>query len=302
MKPTEILSVIPLWAKASAADLLASPAWTMPCRLGEQNCMLRLDAPRPAETLDLLVRFGDEEHVLGICDSPSLAELHAVWPARAEMPEPILLALVEKDCGPLFQLLENAVRRQLGIVGLSPSAPAPDAQLLCAQVRSAEGESIVSFSLTPSPAIVSSLGQLRFLDVANPAVRDGTLLTEVEYATFALPSADLAAITPGDALLLPEVGTVPPRQIIEARLIVGEGGVTEWKDEGTLRVVAPEPVIMTVGTLIDLATGNATPSAPTPLPANTPLRLVRFGKILASGRLDTIGTQQAFVIDDVTPR
>lgn len=302
MKPTEIISALRPWANASAADLIASPAWTMPCRLGEHNCTLRLDAMRPAETIDLLVRFGDEEHVLGICDSPSLAELHAVWPSRADLPEPILLALVEKDCGPLFQLLENTVRRQLGVVGLSQSAPDPATKLLCAQVRSAEGESIVSFSLTSSPAIVTALGQLRFLDAAHPAIRDSELSCEVEYAAFALSATELSALEPGDALLLPEVGTMSPRQVVEARLIVGEGGVTEWKDDGTLRVVAPEPVVMTVGTLTDLAIGNATPSAPTLLPDNTPLRLVRFGKTLASGRLDSIGAQRAFVVDDVTPR
>lgn len=301
MKPTEILSSLPIWANASADDLLASPAWTMPCRLGEQSCTLRLDAPRPAETLDLLVRFGDEEHILGICDCPSLPELHAVWAARAEMPEPLLLALVEKDCGPLFQLLENAVRRQLGIVGLSASAPGPDAKLLSAQVRSSEGEAVVSFSLTSSPAIVSALGQLRFIDVANPAVRDGTLSAEVEYATFSLPAADLAALAPGDALLLPEIGTMSPRKVVESRLAVGEGGVTEWKDEGTLRVVAPEPVAINVGELIDLASSDAAPSEPAPLPANTPLRLVRLGKTLATGRLDSVGAQQAFVVDDATP-
>ena len=121
MKPLEILSALPQWAKASADDLLASPAWAMPCRLGEQNCMMRLDGTCPSETLDLLVRFGNEEHVLGLRDCESLQELHAVWPTRAEVPEPILLALVEKDCGTLFQLLENAVRQQLGVIGLASS-------------------------------------------------------------------------------------------------------------------------------------------------------------------------------------
>ena len=85
-------------------------------------------------------------------------------------------------------------------------------------------------------------------------------------------------------------------------LLAGEGGVTEWKDEGTLRVVAPEPVDITVGALIDLASGEAAPSEPAPLPANTPLRLVRLGKRLATGRLDSVGAQQAFVVDEATPR
>ena len=148
MKPLEILSILPQWAKASAGDLLASPAWAMPCRLGERNCTMRLDAMRPSETLDLLVRFGNEEHVLGLCDSESLRELHAVWPSRADMPEPVLLALVEKDCGMLFQLLENAVRQQLSIVGLASSPRDPDTPVLFAQLNSADGVPIVSFSLS----------------------------------------------------------------------------------------------------------------------------------------------------------
>ena len=299
MKPIEILSAIPRWAKASAADLLASPAWVMPCRLGEQNCTMRLDAPRPTETLDLLVRFGDEEHILGLCDNPSLKDLHAVWPMRAEMPEAVLLALVEKECGPLFQLLENAVRRQLGIAGLAPSAPSSDVPLLLVQVYPAEGAPLAAFSLTSSPGIVASLGQLRFLDVAHPSVRDDTISAEVEYASFSLPAADLVSLAPGDALLLPEIGTVPPRRIVDARFLVGGNDVSEWKDDGILRVLAAEPVQMTLGELFDFATGAAEPSTPQALLPNTPLRLVRFGKTLATGRLDTLAAQQAFVVDDV---
>lgn len=299
MKPIEILTALPQWAKASADDLLASPAWAMPCRLGEQNCTMRLDAPRPSETLDLLVRFGKEEHVLGLCDSESLKEIHAVWPARAEVPEPILLALVEKECGTLFQLLENAVRQQLSVVGLASSPRDQDAQAaLFAQVYAADGAPLVSFSLSSSPTLVAALGQLRFLDATHPAVRDYALSAEEEFAAFVLPSADLSALVPGDALLLPEIGTMPPRRIVDGRFLIGENGVVDWKDDGMLRVLAMEPVEMTVGTLLDLAAGNAAPSAPQPLPANMPLRLVRFGTALATGRLDAIGTQQAFIVDD----
>ena len=297
MKPLEILSALPQWAKASADDLLASPAWAMPCRLGEQNCMMRLDGTCPSETLDLLVRFGNEEHVLGLRDCESLQELHAVWPTRAEVPEPILLALVEKDCGTLFQLLENAVRQQLGVIGLASSPRDPDAQTLFAQIYSADGAPLVAFSLSSSPSLVAALGQLRFLDAAHPAIRDCTLPAEVEFATFTLPAADLAALAPGDALLLPEIGTIPPRRIACNRFLVGENGVIDWKDDGALRVLAMEPVTMTVGDLLDLAASNAAPPASQPLPANTPLRLARFGKVLATGRLDAIGAQQAFIVD-----
>lgn len=297
MKPTEILSAFPQWAKASPDDLLASPAWAMPCRLGEQNCTMRLDAMRPSETLDLLVRFGNDEHVLGLCDSESLKEIHAVWAARDEVPGPVLLALVEKECGTLFQLLENAVRQQLSIVGLASSPRDPDAKILFAQVYSAEGTPIVSFSLSSSPTLVAALGQLRFLDATHPAIRDCALSAEVEFATFALPTADLSSLAPGDALLLPEIGTIPPRRIVDGRFLVGENGVIDWKDDGALRVVAARSAAMTVGDLLDLATGNAAPPAQQALPANMPLRLVRFGKTLADGRLDAVGAQQAFVVD-----
>lgn len=297
MKPLEILSALPQWAKASADDLLASSAWAMPCRLGEQNCTLRLDATCPSETLDILIRFGNEEHILGLCDSESLQELHAVWSARNEVPEPVLLALVEKDCGTLFQLLENTVRRQLSVVGLASSPHNPDMQTLFAQISSADGVPIGSFSLSSSPTLVADLGQLRFLDATHPAIRDCALSAEVEFATFALPTADLTSLAPGDALLLPEIGTVPPRRVVDGRFLVSENGVFGWKDDGALRVVAAEPAAMTVGDLLDLATGNAASPAFQSLPTNTPLRLVRFGKTLASGRLDAVGAQQAFIVD-----
>ena len=106
-----------------------------------------------------------------------------------------------------------------------------------------------------------------------------------------------AALAPGDALLLPEIGTMPPRKVVAERFLVSENGVIGWKDDGALRVLATEPIAMTVGELLDLAVGNATSPTPQSLPANTPLRLVRFGKTLAVGRLDVVGTQQAFVID-----
>ena len=155
MKPLEILSSLPQWAKATPATILASPAWTLPCRFGDESCAMRLDAPVPAETLDIQIRLGDEDHVLGVVDTPSLPNLHAVWAARAEVPAPILLALVEKECGPLLQLLENAARRQLQVVGLAQERPG--GQTVCARVFSAAGD-LVSFTLTLSPALAETLG------------------------------------------------------------------------------------------------------------------------------------------------
>ena len=296
MKPLEILSSLPDWAKATPATILASPAWTLPCRLGDESCSLRLDAPSPAETLDILIRLGDEEHVLGLVDSPRLPELHAVWGARTDVPEPILLALVEKECGPLLQLLENAVRRQLQIVGLAPSRP--EGSIASARVSTAEGD-FLSFTLTLSPALTETLGQLRFIDSAHPAIREGGLTAEVEVASFALGAAEITGLAPGDALLLPEVDTLPQRLIVDGRFSVSGGDVLAWRDEGLLRVLVGDSREITLGALLDAASGNAealTLAAPT---ENVPLRLVRTGTVIATGRLGAVGAQRAFIIDAV---
>ena len=297
MKPLEILSSLPQWAKATPATILASPAWTLPCRLGDESCALRLDAPVPAETLDILIRLGDEEHVLGIVDTSALPELHAVWAARADVPEPILLALVEKECGPLLQLLENAVRRQLKIVGLAQERP--EAQTAYARVFSTAGD-LVSFSITLSPALAETLGQLRFLDPSHPSVREIMLNAEVEVAAFALGAAEIAGLMPGDALLLPEVDTIPQRLIVDGRFAASGGDVIAWRDEGLLRVLVGEPREITLGALLDAAAGTAEALVVDKPTENAPLRLSRSGSVIATGRLGTVGAQRAFVVDAVS--
>ena len=108
MKPHEILSMLPQWADAAPEALLDSPAWAMPCRLGEDSTVLRTADVRPGDTLNLAVLLDGERHVLSIADSPRFADIHALWPSRADVPEPILLALVEKECGPLLQLVDSS--------------------------------------------------------------------------------------------------------------------------------------------------------------------------------------------------
>ena len=156
MKPLEILVAIPKWAKAKPAEILDSPAFAMPCRLGEEQVSLRLGAVQPSDTLDLAILFGDEQHSLRLARSTRFPELDKVWDSRSDMPEPILLALVEKECGPLLQMLENAVRRQLRLVGLAASVA--DAQTLSVQVND------IVFSLTRSETVTAAFGILRHLN------------------------------------------------------------------------------------------------------------------------------------------
>ena len=285
MKPHEILSMIPRWADAAPEALLDSPAWAMPCRLGDDAATLRVADVRPCETLDISVLLDGERHVLSIADSPRFADLHALWPSRTDVPEPILLALVERECGMLLQLVENAVRRQLKVEGLAGSGP--DARTLFAHV------SDVTFGLTRSPMVEAAFGQLRFIDCSSQTVREASFPCETELAAFALSAADLASLAVGDALLLPEIGTVPPRLIVDGRFVMDENGVAPFKDDGRLRIVDAESRLLTLGELFDRA---QSPTAEKPA-APAQLKLVSSGKMLATGRLEQLASQAAFIVE-----
>ena len=288
MKPHEILSMLPQWADAAPEALLDSPAWAMPCRLDDDSATLRTADVRPCDTLNLAVLLDGERHVLPIADSPHFTDIHALWPSRADVPEPILLALVEKECGSLLQLVENAVRRQLKIEGLAPEGP--DERTLFVQVRD------VVFGLTRSPMVEAAFGQLRFIDCAHQAVRDTVLPCETEIAAFTLPAADLASLAVGDALLLPEVGTVPPRIVVDGRFAVDENGVLPFKDDGRLRVVGAEARSMTLGELFDRAQNPAAEKSAAP----AQLRLIASGKTAAQGRLERLASHPAFIVESLS--
>ena len=285
MKPLEILSMLPQWAKATSGSLLDSPAWAMPCRLGEESAVLRKAEVAPCDTLNLAVLLDGERHLLSIADSPRFADLHALWAGRSDVPEPILLALVEKECGVLLQLVENAVRRQLKIEGLASDSP--DARTLFAQVED------VVFGLTRSQAVETALGQLRFIDAGHETVRAATLPCETEIAVFALSAADLSSVAAGDALLLPEVGSVPPRLVVDRRFAVDGNGVAPFKDDVRLRVVADEDRAVTLGELFDRAQNPVEEAAARP----PRLRLLSSGKTVAFGRLENLAAHPAFIVE-----
>ena len=288
MKPHEILSRLPQWSGAAPEVLLDSPAWAMPCRLGDDTSTLRKVDVRPCDTLDISVLLEGERHVLSIADSPRFADLHALWASRAEVPESILLALVERECGPLLQLVENAVRRQLKMEGLASDGP--DARALFVQVED------VTFGLTRSSMVETALGQLRFIDYSHQSVRDVTLPCETELAAFTLSAADLASLAVGDALLLPEVGTVPPRLVIDGRFVVDENGVVPFKDDGRLRVVDAELRTLTQGELFDRAQNPAAEQSARPMQ----LKLVSSGRTVANGRLEQLASQSAFIVESLS--
>ena len=306
MKPLEILLSLPQWKKATAEALVDSPAFALPCRLGDEPVQLRPAPIEPAvsELLGLSVSFGDEPHTLGLARSPRFPELNKLWDTRAGVPEPILLALVEKECGPLFQLLENAVRKQLRLVGQDDSARSDVAESrpflnLCvaAPAREETDAAPICFALTRTPTVVAALGVLRNLDLTHEAIRSEQLSAEVEYAAFTLPEGDLASLVPGDAVVVSEIGSLPPRWIVDGRFALDGGGVSPSVDDALVRVRAAESATLPLGAVLDAAEGKV-PDVPA-LSDGSQLRLVRGGRTLATGFLGRVGDQPAFIVESL---
>lgn len=288
MKPFEILSSLKPWAGLGADAIVDSPAFAMPCRLGDESVPLVLGAEHPGDAIRLSVLLEDEPHVISIARSQRFKELNAIWDSRAEVPDQILLALVEKDAGPLLQLVENAVRRQLRLVGLAASDTA-DERTLFAQVAD------VVFTLTRSSTVTAAIGNLRNLDLAHESIRSVVLPAVAEYAAFALASEDSSGLAVGDAILLPEVGSVPARLVVDGRFVVDESGVSRY-DAGVLaHVVDATHRDVALGELFDAADS---PRAVEASPSGA-LRIVVGGKTLASGRLDKLADQAAFIVESM---
>ena len=286
MKPLELVFAFPQWAKMAPGEIVDSTAFAVAGRMGEETLTLRRASVTPAgsQMLSLAVTFGDEPHTLSIARSPRFPELEKLWDTLSEVPPAIVLALVERECGMLLQMLENVIRRQLKIVGLA-TEPAADGGMLAFQAGD------LTFAVTRSETVVGVLGVLRNLDLASECVRSTDLPARIEYAAFALPAEDLASLAPGDALLLPEIGAVAPRVIVDGRVAAVSGGVDEFADDGRIRIVAAEASSVKLGDLLD-----GIVSAPAPA-ENAQLCLVRNGQTAAHGRLGRVGDQFAFIVE-----
>ena len=289
MKPFDIRSSLPQWSDLGPDAIVDSPAFALPCRLGDENETLTLGATHPADTIRLSILIEDEPHVLSLARSPRFKELDAIWDSRADVPEPVLLALVEKDAGPVLQLVENAVRRQVRLAGLA-APDSDDAQVLFAQVAD------VVFTLTRSATITAAIGNLRNLDLAHESIRSVTLPAVTEYAAFSLAPEDAAALSVGAAVILPEMGSVPTRIVVDGRFVLDENGVSRYNAGELVYVVDATPREITLGELFDAA---ESPHAMEAKRADA-LRLVGKGRTLAVGRLDKLADQPALIVETTT--
>ena len=271
VKPIDLLSALDACAGLGPLEILSHPAWGIPVQWNDEAAVLRADAEVPAETLDLSVRLGEESCVLGLVPSATTPELAALFPARDQVPSPILLAVAEKEAGPLFQVLENAFRRELSVQGLA-EVPAEGARAF--QVGD------LAFTLSLTDTLVRELGDLKNLDCEHPSIAELEVPMEVEYAVFDLSAEEEAGLAPGDYLLLPEMSAEKPGRMCRPGTAPAD----------RLRIVAAER------TNVPFATALQDDLRCAPVGTDD-LVLMRGNRRIASGRLSKLGEQPAFAVE-----
>lgn len=279
MNAEELIEKWPGIAGQDAAAIFGRDAWAMPVGYAGNDATLVKDATRERDVIGLAIKFDDEPHFLSLAVSDAYPELSKVWQLKKMLPNEVLLALIEKECGALLQTLENAARRQLSVSGLVPheNVGAQNAAAQAFALRNASGETVCDFALSLSKALVAEFGRIENLDVKHDSIRALTRPARVEYAAFSLADEELAGLAPGDHLLLPEIATDAPKWVTATpaddlvHVLGAMAGELSFKDfaDDTL----PEP------------------------PEASALILLHHGHAVAEGRLVRLGEQPAFAVE-----
>ncbi len=279
MTPIDMLANWPGWEQKTPEEILASPAWAMTVRWGDEEMTLRCSATAPRDVIGVRIAFDGEEHFLGLGNRETFPDLNILWSEKRNLPDALILALIEKECGALLQLLENAVRCQLTVLGLA--SPDERAGMQGFEVINARGQIVAFFSMTPSRLVKISFGDVTHIDVSHPAIRALEMPATIQYAAFQLNEEEAATLASGDVLLLPEVTDL---------------STAKWLTQGVpaddfYHVIADQPAVLTFGALAD----GKLPAIPSP----ARLTLVRNGQTLAVGSFTHLGLQPAFAIEEV---
>jgi hypothetical protein len=279
MSANDILKSWPGLATALPEEIFSHPAWTMPCQWGDERCVLRHSTSKPRDVIGLSITLDDDEHFLGLANRESFPDLHKLWCEKTRLPDALLLALIEKECGDLLQLIENVVRRQVRVLGLDD--PLKRAGALAFDVVSVKHGSIrATFVIDIKASTIRNFGQLRFLDTQHESIRSLTRPVRAVYAMFNLSEQALNSLSAGDYLLLPEM----------ANAKFGEW-ICGLPNDGQCRVVAPNAIDVTFAAFAD----NALPVCEKP----TLIELAVGERIVARGRLAQLCEQVAFEIEEV---
>lgn len=265
----------PGFEKANAETLFASPAWRVETEFGGSPATMERSKEPIEDPLRVDVLLDDEPHVLALCDTEAFPDLHRLWARRAALPRELLLALVEKECGSLFQVVEGVLRKRFSIKGLADDGAESGA---LTTFRLKTSESALSFAVDLNPLLVMTLGQFKNIDLGHEAIRGLRAEAWVEYAAVDLLESELSALAPGDWILIPEN--------VEAN----------WRmdgfADGRVHVCAADPGEVTFAQVSD----GEWPETPAP----DRLVLKAGGRIVARGAVGQLGLQRAFKVEEVT--
>lgn len=273
MDALDLLREWPMWRKAGAGKVLSSPAWRLDVMFDDRPGVLRTaDGDASADLLWMEVKLEDERHVLGLSDSDVFPELHKVWDLREKLPAEVRMALVERDCAPLFQMLEDALRRQFSVVGFVEGPG--ESQVRSFETILQDEDQVIALSLDFSPAMEIDFGSLENLDTSHPSIREMTREVEAEYAQVPLDGGRLTDVAAGDLLLQPEGRTL--RWVTEIPA-----------DESVIRVLGAERHTLTFAQLAD---------GTEPVPPATSFRIVCGGREIATAVSASVGSHPAYKV------
>ena len=277
MNAFELLQNWPSWKKASAETIFNSTAWAMPVRWRDTSCMMRKADVTFRDVLGISIRLDDEENFIGLDNRETFKDLNCLWDVKNSLPDALKLALVEKECGALLQIIENASRRQLTVLDVAPAERR--AQSTGFEIAAQDGSILATFDLKVTPAIILAFGMMKFIDVNHPSIRSMTRPARAVFATFKLTEAEKANLAPGDYIMMPELGVVPP----------------QWQfaspTEGSLQICAPETSELTFAQVAD----DQLPEIPEP----TVLELFSSVGAIARGRATKLAETPAFAIEEI---
>lgn len=277
MNAFELLQNWPSWQKVSAENIFASPAWVMPVRWRDMPCIMRKADVSFREVLGISIRLDDEENFIGIDKRETIRDLNVLWDVRDNLPDALKLALVEKECGPLLQIIENASRRQLTVVNVAPSEHREGTTGF--EILAEDGRILAAFDLRMTPGIILAFGMMKHIDVNHPTIRDMTRTARASFASFLLTETERTNLAPGDYLMMPELGTVPPKWQLDL------------PKEGTFLICAPGTSELTFAQFAD----DNLPGVPEP----TSLELLSSSGVIARGRVTKLAETPAFAIEEI---
>ena len=269
----KLLSEWPGWARANADAIIASPAWRLETKWGEEPVVLRRTSETSGDALVLTVALDGEERLLALADSAMFADLHRLWARRRDLPPEVLLALVEKECGGVFQLLENVFRRSFSVRGLAEGGGTADG--LADFELTGKGVEL-RFAIGLAPVDRSELGRLTNIDTGHESIRSLVRAAEADYGAVELTEESLRALAPGDLILLPEAEP-------------------SWRcaapSDGTCRILGAHSQTLSFAQFAD---GDLPP-----VPPPDELRLAVGGRTLAAGGVVTVGQCAALRVEEL---